>query len=380
MISYRKRPERQSIASKLKAGLLASALLLFAQQPLFAVESEHDQMAEQFYLTQVYRIRSENEKRIYKERFSVFKKSYPIEAAYAYSKLVDSTISKNIPKKLYIDIIKKELSVEDLKKIRIWFDTPIGKKVYQEEKKYLYEVEGASKYIQEANKSRNSVDHEREDLIYRLVKSFGIIEVISSIIQNRSDFFNQFLFSPENRKLVEEHKTNMSEVRREFLFMRQLERREYVMRNFSNEELRQYAQFLGTDIGRRYYQVVRRFLIERAYPRKMPTPITQQELPKIAKMINRDLPKMVGTQTRLDLCKSKNSTLVYHYTLKKAPGGSKNRNLYVKNLEEVWKNKICRKSTMALYPMSGISLRHVYFDTKKNIVANINVTPAFCGL
>lgn len=45
-----------------------------------------------------------------------------------------------------------------------------------------------------------------------------------------------------------------------------------------------------------------------------------------------------------------------------------------------WEEKICRQTAMAYFPLSGITLHHIYFDEKKQPVVDVKITPEVCGI
>lgn len=364
-----------------KIKLVQLLICLLLPNLLIAKNSEHDRLAREFYNEVAVILKAHQNQKFYKGRIKLFRKSYSPEGYYAYLKLIDSLNILEKRDHLSIDIIKQELAVNDLKAIAQWQKTSVGKKVYQLERLNIPKSADLSFYTERKIYSGKENEWERKRLFLDMEEVFRMTEVIAEIVESRSRFLEQILFSEKNRAIVRKRETGVrKEFHREYIYNQQIKRREFALSNCSNDELKQYIQFLKSESGRKMVKTIRRVIIAHGFSKQIPIPIKQDELPLIAKKMNAQLPKMTGSLIRLNYSKVEGSSLVYNYTVLNPFDEPVNMTELKKRLRTSLEEKICRQVAMAYFPASGITLQHRYFDSKKQQLLDITITPSVCGL
>lgn len=308
----------------MKKVLLLFIGLLFANS-LVANTNEHEKLAKRFFNESALKLHIKYDLQSFKARVRRFQKSYSPEGFYAYLKLVDvlynKTRSTRPSDQDYIKLIKKELSLRDLKKIVQWLNSPSGNKITQARRDNLTK-EGAKEFYRYQPKSRGQLrDQERKELLQQIEALTKTTEIVLEIANSHSQTLKKLILSKESLEVLSRRVTKRKvKFMREHVYQTQIKKSQYLLRNFSNEELKEYIHFLQSKAGKKMMSVSKKIIItSKPLPKKIPAPIEQRELPLIAKKINEELPKMMANKIRLDFSAAKEATLIYHYTLLNPP-------------------------------------------------------------
>lgn len=360
------------------------AHLLFVNL-LFAQATEYEQLAQSYYITSASIYISHRSQKFYTERFNQFHKSYSPEATYASFKLADIMVNdkgaKKESEKLYMNQIKEGLSIQDLKNILRWLNSPLGKKINQLQKQHILKTSDIDFFHEQIESSGNPLNQERRELFWQMERVFQRTNMIVQITRSYYQFIRKIFYSAKNRVILKQREEEkLKGIVWEHIDRQYTIRRQFALRECSNDELREYIHFLNSKSGKRMIEVNQKIIMAEALPKRVPIPIKQSELPLISKSINKELPKMYGDNIRLELSVVKKGALVYHYTLLNPPKSKLELKRLKENLHDTWEENICRSETMAYYPFSGVSLLHHYFDENKQLIFEINVTPQTCGL
>lgn len=345
---------------------------------------DHDRLAIDFYNKSSSIFLSHHSNKFYEARLSRFKNSFSPEALHAHYKIVESMLywkNQDQDHTEYINLIKQKLSNSELQTVLKWLNSPTGSKINQLTKENMLKTSDIHFFKEQIESPGNPLTQKRKRLFQEMEDALQVTKMILDIMDNRSRFLNKVFYSDENRPIIERRANEVREgIKWEHIHDQHLSRRLYAFRECTDDEIEEYVRFLNSKVGQKMTAVIHEVVLKKSSPKKKPIVIKPFELSSIAEKSNKRLPKMFGSNMRLDLVAVKEKALVYHYTLFNPPENSADLKRLRKNLRKTWDESVCRDEVMVYYPYSGITLQHLYFDEKKRLVLEMNITPRTCGL
>ncbi len=104
---------------------------------------------------------------------------------------------------------------------------------------------------------------------------------------------------------------------------------------------------------------------------------SEKYLKGLAKETNKQLPKMLDDDTRLDKLTGKSKNLTYYYTLVKIKKGEYTEKEIKDAMTPTIKKSACTNGK--LFTSNGVSLTSIYRSKGGKFMAKINILPKDCG-
>lgn len=103
-------------------------------------------------------------------------------------------------------------------------------------------------------------------------------------------------------------------------------------------------------------------------------------LVNLSRHMNRKVPLMVDTDTRLDRVTAEpGHKLSYHYTLTAAPKNEMNSKEFVKAIRPMLQQRLCASSEMKGFLQNGVTIAYVYRGADGKPLGATQFHPADCG-
>lgn len=102
------------------------------------------------------------------------------------------------------------------------------------------------------------------------------------------------------------------------------------------------------------------------------------QLLKASGEINKNLPMMVDSETRLDSTMGMNNTLRYNYTLVNRTADSISGQVLKAALETKLTNNVCSSDDMRIFVSNGVTVQYAYFGKEGTQIGVITIPPSKC--
>lgn len=104
----------------------------------------------------------------------------------------------------------------------------------------------------------------------------------------------------------------------------------------------------------------------------------EEKLVQLANEMNKNLPKMLDSETTLDTVYTYSGNLQYRYSLVNYSASDIDDNVLHKNMRPSLVEAACSNSTTASFMKEGVSVSYTYFDKSGEYITSINVKHSDC--
>ncbi|WOX49080.1 DUF2569 family protein [Aeromonas sp. XH] len=105
----------------------------------------------------------------------------------------------------------------------------------------------------------------------------------------------------------------------------------------------------------------------------------EEKLVRLANEMNKNLPKMLDSETTLDTVYTYSGNLQYRYSLVNYSASDIDANVLHENMRPSLVEAACSNSTTASFMQEGVSVSYIYFDKSGEYITSINVKNSDCA-
>lgn len=131
------------------------------------------------------------------------------------------------------------------------------------------------------------------------------------------------------------------------------------------------SKVIGRGIGRSFVENSQQQKVEK---------VLEEALTETAIAVNKQLPIMIDSETRLDAVLCSGKTMQYRYTLVNVRNNEVDRNELMNEILPFVTNNVCKNDKMAKMIKMGAEYNYTYFDKDGNYIGMAGITKHSCGL